>query len=249
MHVFSLNTSRVCFVLFFPAAESRPHGLVMQEDIWDADVDLHQRLLKRWRELKEQSGLEWVWYILLQTRFRLPYSKCIVSLMWFSCLFRVEAFFEVNTDLQKNVQAKILAQLTWPSLVNSSQQIHFPLTNTNSSSVSVYTSTQLTLTHFTMLKSTIVFSLKSNTFTWAGVIVGRGSDSRKLSRCPSLRSGSSFGSLPESLSVHRQTCWQVRHFLCNKPVIDVIDPCIWCDVFSCMKTYLYCLWEIASVIL
>uniref|UniRef100_A0A8C1ZB82 Transmembrane protein 131 n=1 Tax=Cyprinus carpio TaxID=7962 RepID=A0A8C1ZB82_CYPCA len=46
----------------------------------------------------------------------------------------VEAFFEVNTDLQKNVQAKILAQLTWPLLVNSSQQIHFPLTNTNSSS-------------------------------------------------------------------------------------------------------------------
>ncbi|XP_016084899.1 transmembrane protein 131-like [Sinocyclocheilus grahami] len=46
----------------------------------------------------------------------------------------VEAFFEVNTDLQKNVQAKILAQLTWPLLVNSSQQIYFPLTNTNSSS-------------------------------------------------------------------------------------------------------------------
>lgn len=44
--------------------------------------------------------------------------------------------FEVNTDLQKNVQAKITAHLAWPSLVNSSQRITFPLTNTNSSSVS-----------------------------------------------------------------------------------------------------------------
>uniref|UniRef100_A0A8C1FB92 Transmembrane protein 131 n=1 Tax=Cyprinus carpio carpio TaxID=630221 RepID=A0A8C1FB92_CYPCA len=104
---FILQCGDHCYVglPFVLKSESRPHGLVMQEDIWDADVDLHQRLLKRWRELKQQSGLE------------------------------VEAFFEVNTDLQKNVQAKILAQLTWPLLVNSSQQIHFPLTNTNSSSV------------------------------------------------------------------------------------------------------------------
>uniref|UniRef100_A0A8C1I186 Transmembrane protein 131 n=1 Tax=Cyprinus carpio carpio TaxID=630221 RepID=A0A8C1I186_CYPCA len=103
---FILQCGDHCYVglPFVLKSESRPHGLVMQEDIWDADVDLHQRLLKRWRELKQQSGLE------------------------------VEAFFEVNTDLQKNVQAKILAQLTWPLLVNSSQQIHFPLTNTNSSS-------------------------------------------------------------------------------------------------------------------
>ncbi|KAI7807286.1 transmembrane protein 131 isoform X1 [Triplophysa rosa] len=102
----SLQCGDHCYVglPFVLKTESRPHGLVMQEDMWDADVDLHQRLLKRWRELKEQSGLE------------------------------VEAFFEVNTDLQKNVQAKISAQLTWPSLINSSQQIHFPLTNTNSSS-------------------------------------------------------------------------------------------------------------------
>lgn len=49
---------------------------------------------------------------------------------------RIEAVFEINTDLQKNVQAKVTAQLTWPSVVNSSQQIMFPLTNTNSSSVS-----------------------------------------------------------------------------------------------------------------
>uniref|UniRef100_A0A673J6H8 Transmembrane protein 131-like n=1 Tax=Sinocyclocheilus rhinocerous TaxID=307959 RepID=A0A673J6H8_9TELE len=103
---FVLQCGDHCYVglPFVLKSESRPHGLVMQEDIWDADVDLHQRLLKRWRELKEHSGLE------------------------------VEAFFEVNTDLQKNVQAKILAQLTWPLLVNSSQQIYFPLTNTNSSS-------------------------------------------------------------------------------------------------------------------
>ncbi|KAI4891999.1 hypothetical protein NFI96_034213 [Prochilodus magdalenae] len=102
----SLQCGDQCYVglPFVLKSEARPHSLAMQEDIWDADVDLHQRLLKRWRELKEQSGLE------------------------------VEAFFEVNTDLQKKVQAKISAQLSWPSLVNSSQQVVFPLTNTNSSS-------------------------------------------------------------------------------------------------------------------
>uniref|UniRef100_A0A8C9Y6E6 Transmembrane protein 131 n=1 Tax=Sander lucioperca TaxID=283035 RepID=A0A8C9Y6E6_SANLU len=94
-------------LFFFPpsfSAESKPHGLALQEDIWDADVDLHQKLLRRWKELKERSG------------------------------HKIEAVFEVNTDLQKNVQAKITAHLTWPSLVNSSQRIMFPLTNTNSSS-------------------------------------------------------------------------------------------------------------------
>ncbi|XP_022623694.1 transmembrane protein 131 isoform X5 [Seriola dumerili] len=85
-------------------SESKPHGLALQEDIWDADVDLHQKLLRRWKELKERAG------------------------------HKIEAIFEVNTDLQKNVQAKITAHLTWPSLVNSSQRITFPLTNTNSSS-------------------------------------------------------------------------------------------------------------------
>ncbi|TRY89294.1 hypothetical protein DNTS_003463 [Danionella cerebrum] len=102
----SMQCGDNCYVglPFLFRLEAKPHGLFMQEDMWDSDVDLHQRLLKRWRELKEQSGLE------------------------------VEAFFEVNTNLQKNVQARISAQLTWPSLLNSSQQIHFPLTNINSSS-------------------------------------------------------------------------------------------------------------------
>ncbi|XP_062853334.1 transmembrane protein 131 [Trichomycterus rosablanca] len=89
---------------FVLKSDARPYSPAMQEDIWDSDVDLHQKLLKRWRELKEQSGLE------------------------------VEAFFEVNTDLQKKVQARITAQLTWPSLVNSSEQVLFPLTNIHSSS-------------------------------------------------------------------------------------------------------------------
>uniref|UniRef100_A0A3Q2Y0K3 Transmembrane protein 131 n=1 Tax=Hippocampus comes TaxID=109280 RepID=A0A3Q2Y0K3_HIPCM len=82
--------------------ESKPHGMVLQEDIWDSDVDLHQKLLRRWNELKVLSG-------------------------------HVEAMFEVNTDLQKNVQAKITAQLIWPSLINSTRHVTFPLTNTNSS--------------------------------------------------------------------------------------------------------------------
>ncbi|XP_066521024.1 transmembrane protein 131 isoform X2 [Hoplias malabaricus] len=102
----SLQCGDHCYVglPFVLKSEARPHSLAMQEDIWDADVDLHQKLLKRWRELKEQSGLE------------------------------VEAFFEVNTDLQKKVQAKVSAQLLWPSLINSSREVLFPLTNTNSSS-------------------------------------------------------------------------------------------------------------------
>ncbi|XP_036395958.1 transmembrane protein 131 [Megalops cyprinoides] len=102
----SLQCGDHCYVglPFILKSESKPHGLLMQEDMWDADVDLHQTLLKRWRELKENSGHE------------------------------VEAVFEVNTDLQKNVQAKLTAHLTWPSIINSSRHIQFPLTNTNSSS-------------------------------------------------------------------------------------------------------------------
>uniref|UniRef100_A0A4W6DRH8 Transmembrane protein 131 n=1 Tax=Lates calcarifer TaxID=8187 RepID=A0A4W6DRH8_LATCA len=102
----SLQCGDHCYVglPFVLKSESKPHGLALQEDIWDADVDLHQKLLRRWKELKERAG------------------------------HKIEAVFEVNTDLQKNVQAKITAHLTWPSLVNSSQRITFPLTNTNSSS-------------------------------------------------------------------------------------------------------------------
>ncbi|XP_031695310.1 transmembrane protein 131, partial [Anarrhichthys ocellatus] len=102
----SLQCGDHCYVglPFVLKSESKPHGLALQEDIWDADVDLHQKLLRRWKELKERSG------------------------------HNIEAVFEVNTDLQKNVQAKITAHLSWPSLVNSSQRILFPLTNTNGSS-------------------------------------------------------------------------------------------------------------------
>uniref|UniRef100_A0A665TWD4 Uncharacterized protein n=1 Tax=Echeneis naucrates TaxID=173247 RepID=A0A665TWD4_ECHNA len=102
----SLQCGDHCYVglPFVLKSETKPHGLTLQEDIWDADVDLHQKLLRRWKELKERAG------------------------------HKIEAVFEVNTDLQKNVQAKITAHLTWPSLVNSSQRVTFPLTNTNSSS-------------------------------------------------------------------------------------------------------------------
>ncbi|XP_012716600.2 transmembrane protein 131 [Fundulus heteroclitus] len=102
----SLQCGDQCYVglPFVLRSESKPHGLALHEDIWDADVDLHQKLLKRWQEIKERSG------------------------------HKIEAVFEVNTDLQKNIEAKITAHLTWPSLVNSSRRITFPLTNTNSSS-------------------------------------------------------------------------------------------------------------------
>ncbi|KAJ7993376.1 hypothetical protein DPEC_G00271770 [Dallia pectoralis] len=102
----SLQCGDQCYVglPFVLKSDPRTHGLALQEDIWDADVDLHQKLLRRWRELQERSGHE------------------------------VEAVFEVNTDLQKNVQATITAKQAWPSLVISSQPIIFPLTNNNCSS-------------------------------------------------------------------------------------------------------------------
>ncbi|MBN3299640.1 TM131 protein, partial [Amia calva] len=102
----SLQCGDHCYVglPFISKSESKPHGLMMQEDIWDADVDLHQTFHKRWRELKESSGHE------------------------------IEAEFEVDTDLQKNVEARITAQMMWPSVINTERHIMFPLTNTNSSS-------------------------------------------------------------------------------------------------------------------
>ncbi|KAJ8351780.1 hypothetical protein SKAU_G00232560 [Synaphobranchus kaupii] len=102
----SLQCGDHCYVglPFQMKSEAKSAAFVMQEDMWDSDVDLHQTLLKRWKEMKENSGHE------------------------------LEAVFEVNTDLQKNVQAKVTAQLTWPSVINSSRHILFPLTNTKSSS-------------------------------------------------------------------------------------------------------------------
>ncbi|XP_069826950.1 transmembrane protein 131 isoform X2 [Dendropsophus ebraccatus] len=45
-----------------------------------------------------------------------------------------EAVFEVDTDLQKNVLSEVKAELIWPSIVTSARHVHFPLTNTNTSS-------------------------------------------------------------------------------------------------------------------
>ncbi|XP_036401411.1 transmembrane protein 131-like isoform X2 [Megalops cyprinoides] len=87
---------------FLMKSEHKSHGFLMVEDIWDADVDLHQTLLKRWKELKENSQHE------------------------------VEAVFEVSADLQKSVRARITAQMAWPSIINSSRQIQFPLTSRHS---------------------------------------------------------------------------------------------------------------------
>ncbi|KAG7262514.1 hypothetical protein CRUP_000005, partial [Coryphaenoides rupestris] len=84
--------------------ESRPTGLVLQEDIWDEDVDLLQKLLGRWNDLVFRSAHE------------------------------VTAVFEVNSELQQSVRSEVTARLTWPTLVNSSQWVRFPLTNANSSS-------------------------------------------------------------------------------------------------------------------
>ncbi|KAK7828433.1 hypothetical protein U0070_008942 [Myodes glareolus] len=79
-------------------------GVAMQEDSWDADWDVHQSLFKAWMGIKENAG------------------------------HRLNALFEVNTDLQKNIVSKITAELSWPSILSSPRHVKFPLTNTNCSS-------------------------------------------------------------------------------------------------------------------
>uniref|UniRef100_A0A673XTG3 Transmembrane protein 131 n=1 Tax=Salmo trutta TaxID=8032 RepID=A0A673XTG3_SALTR len=102
----SLQCGDHCYVgvPFVLKSESRPPGLSMQEDMWDVDVDLYQMLRRRWKVLKESSG------------------------------HMAEAVFEANTDLQKNIETRVSAQLKWPSIMNSSQQVLFPLTSLTSSS-------------------------------------------------------------------------------------------------------------------
>lgn len=79
-------------------------GVAMQEDLWDADWEAHQSLFKAWMGIKESAG------------------------------HRLNAMFEVNTDLQKNIVSKVSAELSWPSVLSSSRLVRFPLTNTNCSS-------------------------------------------------------------------------------------------------------------------
>ncbi|KAL2088020.1 hypothetical protein ACEWY4_016848 [Coilia grayii] len=102
----SLQCGNHCYVglPFLRKYEPKPHGPSMQEDLWDSDADLHQMLLRTWDEIRHGSHDE------------------------------VEGVFEVDTDLQKNVQARVSARMVWPSLVQSPRQILFPLTSTNSSS-------------------------------------------------------------------------------------------------------------------
>uniref|UniRef100_A0A8C7GF81 Transmembrane protein 131 n=1 Tax=Oncorhynchus kisutch TaxID=8019 RepID=A0A8C7GF81_ONCKI len=102
----SLQCGDHCYVgvPFVLKSESRPPGLSMQEDMWDVDVDLYQMLRRRWKALKESSG------------------------------HMAEAVFEANADLQKNIETRVSAQLKWPSIMNSSQQVLFPLTSLTSSS-------------------------------------------------------------------------------------------------------------------
>ncbi|CAM9644812.1 unnamed protein product [Bubo scandiacus] len=90
---------------FLSKSESKvQHSIAMQEDAWDSDWDLHESLFKEWTEIKENSS------------------------------HRLNAVFEVDTDLQKDVQLKITAEMAWPSILSSPRHLSFPLTNTNSSS-------------------------------------------------------------------------------------------------------------------
>uniref|UniRef100_A0AAZ3QI37 Transmembrane protein 131 n=1 Tax=Oncorhynchus tshawytscha TaxID=74940 RepID=A0AAZ3QI37_ONCTS len=100
----SLQCGDHCYVGVPFVLKCEPPGLSMQEDMWDVDVDLYQMLRRRWKALKESSG------------------------------HMAEAVFEANADLQKNIETRVSAQLKWPSIMNSSQQVLFPLTSLTSSS-------------------------------------------------------------------------------------------------------------------
>ncbi|NXV76503.1 TM131 protein, partial [Atlantisia rogersi] len=90
---------------FLSKSESKvQHSVAMQEDAWDSDWDLHENLFKEWTEIKENSS------------------------------HRLNAVFEVDTDLQKDVRLKVSAEMAWPSILSSPRHLSFPLTNTNSSS-------------------------------------------------------------------------------------------------------------------
>uniref|UniRef100_A0A8C9F027 Transmembrane protein 131 n=1 Tax=Pavo cristatus TaxID=9049 RepID=A0A8C9F027_PAVCR len=54
--------------------------------------------------------------------------------IFITILYRLNAIFEVDTDLQKDVQLTVTAEMAWPSILSSPRQLSFPLTNTNSSS-------------------------------------------------------------------------------------------------------------------
>ncbi|XP_023691888.1 transmembrane protein 131-like isoform X2 [Paramormyrops kingsleyae] len=103
----SLECGNQCYVglPFRLKSESTSHGLQMQQDLWSSDADLHQTLLERWRSVMENSG------------------------------DKVNAIFEMSTALQSNMQTEVTAQMVWPSIINSSREIIFPLTQTHSSSV------------------------------------------------------------------------------------------------------------------
>ncbi|XP_072433108.1 transmembrane protein 131 isoform X1 [Chiloscyllium punctatum] len=103
----SLQCGDYCYVglPFLSKSELRlQHSLAMQDDAWDADWDLYKNLYKKWTELKENSG------------------------------HKMQVVFEVDTDLQKNVQAVVTSELIWPSLINTTRDLIFPLTNTNNTS-------------------------------------------------------------------------------------------------------------------
>ncbi|NXA40959.1 TM131 protein, partial [Eudromia elegans] len=102
-----LQCGDYCYVglPFLSKSESKiQHNLAMQEDTWDSDWDLHENLYRGWMEIKDNSS------------------------------HRLNAVFEVDTDLQKEVRLKVTAEMAWPSVLSSPRHLHFPLTNTNSSS-------------------------------------------------------------------------------------------------------------------
>ncbi|XP_030304856.1 transmembrane protein 131 isoform X2 [Calypte anna] len=96
-----------CYVGLPFLSKSEPkvqYSIAMQEDAWDSDWDLHENLFKEWTEIRDNSS------------------------------HRLNAVFEVDTDLQKDVRLKITAEMAWPSILSSPRHLSFPLTNTNSSS-------------------------------------------------------------------------------------------------------------------
>lgn len=75
-----------------------------------------------------------IWISVIFSKF--VSAKCKSE--FYNCFSRLNAVFEVDTDLQKDVRLKITAEMSWPSILSSPRHLNFPLTNTNSSSVSYF---------------------------------------------------------------------------------------------------------------
>uniref|UniRef100_A0A3Q2VV07 Transmembrane protein 131 n=1 Tax=Haplochromis burtoni TaxID=8153 RepID=A0A3Q2VV07_HAPBU len=126
-----LQCGEHCYVglPFVLKSEAKPHGLALQEDIWDADVDLHQKLLRRWKELKERS----------------VHNKNVTSFLTKGSKHDIvspqdeEVILQNPADVPVYVQVLPLALLPNPSVFSGKLADRFPLGNLSNININTNT--------------------------------------------------------------------------------------------------------------